>query len=90
MSELWDQIAEVLNRDLSPQQTASFLNKLQDALDGQLEACRSVVHKEIDRQQAVWRSKQEDLLQLQLSARNLQAVMERLRDWRTVRRANLR
>ncbi|WP_159885778.1 dynamin family protein [Paenibacillus puerhi] len=90
ISELWDQTAEVLNRDLSPQQTASFLNMLQKEMDGQLDGYRSVVRLEIDRRQAEWRTKLEALLQLQLTARSLQVVMERLRDWRMVRRARLR
>ncbi|WP_436239876.1 dynamin family protein [Paenibacillus sp. LjRoot153] len=89
INQTWDQVAEVCDQDLSEERTASFMNRLNQAVQQQLEACRKVVQLEIESKESALREQVGDLIRMRLAARQLQQVMDRLRQWRTVRRAKL-
>lgn len=85
----WKQVEEICDQDLSEERTASFMNRLNKAVQKQLEECKGFVHREIKTKELALNEQVSDLIRLQIAALHLQRVMDRLRQWRMVRRARL-
>jgi GTP-binding protein EngB required for normal cell division len=89
INQTWDQVADIIDQDLSEARTASFMNRLNETVQHQLEACKRVVHREIITKERAVDEQLSALIRLQLSAHQLQRVMDLLRQWRMVRRSRL-
>ncbi|TBL81658.1 dynamin family protein [Paenibacillus thalictri] len=87
--QTWDQVADICDQDLSEERTASFMNNLSKAVQQQLEQCKIIVRREIETKENSLDEQVSELIRMQLSGHQLRRVMERLRQWRMVRRARL-
>lgn len=85
----WDQIAEIVDNDLSEERTASFINHLHRAMNKQIQQCKQVVTDEIHKRESALRVQYVQHIQLQHKSRQIQDIMDRTRQWRISRKSSV-